>query len=80
MGITKITRNYQVTLPKDVREVSQLSVGDKVLVLAAGGKIELICMKKGIIEKAAGLWKNLDETGVEYERRLRKKWKKRKIY
>ena len=40
MGISKITRNYQVTLPKDVREVKNLRVGDKVLFAIEDDRIE----------------------------------------
>ncbi len=33
--------------------------------------------KRNSIEEAAGLWKGMKETGAEYERRLRKEWKRR---
>ena len=39
----------------------------------------LIKMDKDIIKETAGLWKYLKETGLEYERRLRKGWSKRRI-
>ena len=34
-------------------------------------------MHKKIINAAAGLWSDMKETGVEYERMVRKGWKKR---
>lgn len=77
MGISKITRNFQVTLPQDVREVKHFKIGDKVLFVVNGEKIDLVKMDKQIIQAAAGLWKDMKEDGVTYTRRLRKGWKKR---
>ncbi|HLC57645.1 MAG TPA: AbrB/MazE/SpoVT family DNA-binding domain-containing protein [Candidatus Nanoarchaeia archaeon] len=77
MGISKITRNFQVTLPKDIRELKSLEIGDKILLISQGEKIEMIKLDTGIVEKAAGLWNKEKATGLEYERRLRKTWKNR---
>ncbi|HLF54408.1 MAG TPA: AbrB/MazE/SpoVT family DNA-binding domain-containing protein [Candidatus Nanoarchaeia archaeon] len=77
MGLSKITRNFQVTLPKDVREIKGLRVGDKVLFVVEKDRVDLVKMDKGIIDAAAGLWKDAKETGLEYEKRVRKQWKKR---
>lgn len=77
MTISKITRNFQITLPKDVREFKNFKVGDKVLFVVEDERIELVKMDKKIITDAAGLWSDLEETGIEYERRVRKGWKKR---
>jgi len=77
MGISKITRSFQVTIPPDVRAKKGLKVGDKVLFMIHDHTIELEKMDDRIIEKAAGLWKDLKETGPEYTRRLRKGWQTR---
>lgn len=77
MAISKITRNFQITLPKDIREFKHFNVGDKVLFVVDDERIELVKMDKKIITDAAGLWSNMKETGIEYERRVRKGWKKR---
>lgn len=77
MGISKITRNFQVTLPKDVREFKNFRVGDKVVFVVEDDKIELLKIDKKIVEDAAGLWTDFKETGIEYERRLRSAWRKR---
>lgn len=77
MGISKITRNFQVTLPKDVRELKNLREGDKVLFVIEGERIDLVKMDKGVIKAAAGLWAGLKETGLGYEKRVRKTWRKR---
>lgn len=77
MGIAKITRNFQVTLPKDVREIEQLHEGDRVLFLVEQDKIIVKKLDEDIIKKTAGLWSGMKETGVQYTRRLRKEWVKR---
>jgi AbrB family looped-hinge helix DNA binding protein len=77
MGISKITRNYQVTLPKDVRELKNLKEGDRVIFAIEGDKIDIVKFDKATIRATAGLWKGMKETGVEYQRRLRKGWSKR---
>lgn len=77
MGISKITRNFQITLPKDIREQKNFKVGDKVLFVVEDKSVELIKMNEGAINDAAGIWGSLKESGVEYEKRMRGKWKKR---
>ena len=77
MGISKITRNYQLTLPKDIRELKNFKVGDKVLFVVEGEKIDLVKVDKSIIKNAAGLWADLKESGQEYEKKIRVGWKKR---
>ena len=77
MGISKITRNFQVTLPQDVREVKKFKVGDKVLFIINGEKVDVVKIDKNVITAAAGLWKDMKEDGLAYERRLRKEWAKR---
>jgi antitoxin PrlF len=74
MGLSKITRNFQVTLPKDVREIKNLNVGDKVLFSLEDGKIDIVKVGKNAILEVAGLWSGVKETGVEYERRVRRGW------
>lgn len=79
MGISKITRNFQVTLPKDVRELKDFKVGEKVLFLVEGNRVDIVKIDKNAVKDAAGLWEGLKETGLEYERRLRKEWGKRRV-
>ena len=77
MGISKITRNYQVTLPKDVRKVVGVKEGDEVMFIVNGSRVLLVKSKDDIIQKTAGIWKDMKETGEEYQRRLRKGWHRR---
>ena len=77
MGISKITRNWQITLPKDVRELKSLKENDSVIFAIEGKRVELVKMDKDVIKAAAGLWTESKETGLEYENKIRKGWSKR---
>jgi AbrB family looped-hinge helix DNA binding protein len=46
MEEVKVTRNYQITIPYDVREKLGIKIGDKLVVYVEGDKI--------IIQKKAG--------------------------
>lgn len=78
MGISKITRNFQVALPRDVRELKRFKVGDKVLFVVEGEHVGIIKMDKEIIGAAAGLW-DIKEDGLSYVRRIRNEWEKREV-
>ncbi|MBS3146250.1 AbrB/MazE/SpoVT family DNA-binding domain-containing protein [Candidatus Woesearchaeota archaeon] len=77
MGISKITRNWQVTLPKDVREIKDLKENDSVIFAIEGNRVEIVKMNKDIIKATAGLWTDSKEIGIKYERKIRKGWSKR---
>ena len=66
MGIVTVTRNAQVTIPKDVREALGITVGDKVTVRVEGSRV--------VLEKVAeDVW--LDCTGFlpeDFEKVLEK--------
>ena len=79
MSLSKITRNFQVTIPRDIREINDFHVGDKIIFMMDGERVEITKAKKDTIRAAAGLWSDIKETGVEYERRLRKVWGKRRV-
>jgi len=78
MGISKITRNFQLTIPKDVRSLRQFKIGDTVLFVVEGERVDLVKMGKGMVKKIAGLWSSR-ESGVEYENKLRRGWQKRRV-
>ena len=77
MGIAKITRNYQITIPKDIREIKDLKEGDSVVFTINGNNVQLVKMNKDSIRLAAGLWSKTKESGAEYEKKVRTGWKKR---
>jgi len=77
MGIAKVTRNYQVTIPKDIRRIKNIAIGDTVLFAIEGDKVDFLKMKEDVIDKAFGSWKGMKETGVDYVRKLREEWRER---
>lgn len=77
MGISKLTRNFRVTIPKDVREVKRLKQGDRVLFAIDGETVELHKIDENAISAAVGRWRNAPDAGLEYERRVRQPWAKR---
>ncbi len=77
MGLTRITRNYQITLPKDVRKIVGLKEGDEVLFIVENDKILIAKPNEDPIMAAAGIWRGIKETGAEYQKRMRGQWKKR---
>ena len=77
MGIGKITRNYQVTIPKDIRLLNDIKVGDTIFFTTDNGKINLTKVKKkSIIDNAFGILKST-ESGIKYVNKSRKEWKTR---
>lgn len=79
MGIAKVTRNYQVTIPKDIRKVHHINVGDTVLFTMEGYKVDFVKLKQEeILRDAFGSWKSeVNESSVDYVRKMRKEWRKR---
>jgi AbrB family looped-hinge helix DNA binding protein len=65
MTVVKISPKFQVVIPREVRQVLQLSPGQKVEVIAYGGRIELIPVRK--ITQMRGFLKGID-TRLERER------------
>ena len=78
MSITKVTRNYQITVPRDIREQAKISEGDKLIVTMENNEIKLKKFDEDAFEKAFGLWKNAKiKDSVKYVRDIRKGWEKR---
>ena len=78
MGIAKVTRNYQVTIPKDVRAIQEINVGDTILFAIEGDRVEVFKKKpKAALEEVAGIWKGT-EPGWKYVKRIRKESEKRR--
>ena len=58
MELVKVTRKYQVTIPKSVREELGIRVGDSLIVRVEGGRIvlePLIPRRKGVVEEMLSL-------------------------
>ena len=78
MALTKVTRNYQITLPKEMREIAHIKMGDTIIVDATE---EAITLKKRspkeILNSAFGIWKDMKEDSVTYVRKMRAESEKR---
>ncbi|MBI1968295.1 AbrB/MazE/SpoVT family DNA-binding domain-containing protein [Candidatus Woesearchaeota archaeon] len=75
MGIAKVTRNYQVTIPRDIRKVQGIEIGDTVLFAIEGNRVDFFKTSRDqILADAAGAWKGKVESGTKYVRDIRKGW------
>ena len=73
--MTKVTRKYQITIPKEVRKKVHVDVGDRLEVTE---KDEMIILKKVGKKRSltdfAGCWKGYPENPDEFMKNLRKMW------
>lgn len=76
MGIAKVTRNYQITIPKDARKVFNIKVGDTLLVTPEERSVVIKKVDENVINAAAGTWKTVKDS-VEYVRGMRAEYEKR---
>ena len=77
MGITKITRNFQITLPKDIRRYVNVQEGDEIIFSIEDKRVILSKPTKDTLIAAAGLWQDTKESGEQTQRKMRAQWKKR---
>ncbi len=61
MAVSKVTRNYQVTVPREIRELADIKVGDTLLFIKEGDDVVLRRIDKEMMGKAFGLWKKSQE-------------------
>jgi len=75
MTKVKVTRKYQVTIPKEVRRKVDVNIGDALLVREEERKI--ILEKPVDIEKLAGSWDHVESTEkfMEEVREFWRTWK-----
>lgn len=70
-----VTRNYQVTLPREIRKKTDIAIGETMLIETDGNEIVLKKMNEDPVKAAFGLWRGrIKESSVEYVRNLRKGW------
>ncbi|MBI4451375.1 AbrB/MazE/SpoVT family DNA-binding domain-containing protein [Candidatus Woesearchaeota archaeon] len=79
MGIAKVTTNYQVTIPKDIRRIKSIAIGDTVLFAIEGDKVDFLKIStEDIIDNALGGWKGaVKGSSAAYVRAMRKGWSRR---
>ena len=51
--------------------------GDEIMFHVDGNKVSFVKVDDDIIRRTAGLWKDTKESGVEFQRRIRKESEKR---
>ncbi|MBI2110568.1 AbrB/MazE/SpoVT family DNA-binding domain-containing protein [Candidatus Woesearchaeota archaeon] len=76
MSITKVTRNHQITVPRDIREQTHIEEGDTLIVTLDKDEIRLKKMEADIFLRVFGSWKSVKDS-VSYVKTLRKDWEKR---
>ena len=70
MTTTTVTRNYQITLPKDVREIGNIHICDKIIVDMKDNVIELRKFSKEQMRSCFGAWKTKEDS-VKFVRKIR---------
>lgn len=78
---TRISSKGQITLPVDVRKILRIKTGDVLTVkIAEEGAIVLkkfnseeknAVKSLEVLHKTAGIWRQMEESGEDYVRRLR---------
>lgn len=79
MSLTKVTRNYQITVPRDIREQAKIQEGDKLVITIENDEIKIKKFDEDVFKRAFGIWKNTGiNDSVKYVREIRKGWEKRR--
>ena len=73
MSLTKVTRNFQITVPRDIREQANISEGDKLVLTIENNEIKMRKIDDDSFKKAFGSWKNVKDS-AKYVRDIRKEW------
>ena len=74
--MAKVTRNFQITLPKDVRRVVDIKVGDTLLVSQREKEVVITKLDENPVDASFGIWKNVKDS-VKFVREGRAEYKKR---
>jgi len=78
MSMRKVTRNYQITVPRDIREQANIKEGDKLVVTMEKDEIKKKKFDEDVFKRAFGSWKDAGiKDSVQYVRKIRKEWEKR---
>lgn len=71
--LTKVTRNFQITIPEDVRQELRIRIGDKVAIERADFGFRLHKVEKGRLEDYLGALGTFGEKLPSNE--LQRKWR-----
>ena len=73
-----VTRNFQITLPSNIRNMFDIAIGETMIVEAKEEEIIIKKIKKDPVRAAFGAWRGrIKETGAEYVDSLRTTWDER---
>lgn len=61
MAVSRVTRNYQVTVPREIRELADIKVGDTLLFSKEGDEVVVKRVDKALLGKGFGIWKRAHE-------------------
>ena len=61
MAVSRVTRNYQVTVPREIRELAGVKVGDTLLFAREGEDVVIRKIDKDLLARGFGLWKKAKE-------------------
>lgn len=78
MATGKVTRNYQVTLPRDFRKSAGINIGDEVSFTFGKDEARMRKVREDIIEKSAGIFTSIKGDSVDYVRKIREGSEKRR--
>lgn len=73
-ALTKVTRNFQITIPEEVRQELRIKLGDSIAIERADFGFRLHKVEKGKLEDFVGVLGNFEEKLPSTE--LQKKWRK----
>ncbi len=74
MSISKVTRNFQITIPRDVRDAQNVHIGDKMIFIVKENGVDLVKLDDKALADAAGIWPDFKGSSVDYVRKMRKEW------
>ena len=72
-----VTRNFQITLPKSIRDYVGIEIGDSIIIEAKDKEIILKKADKEPIESAFGRWRWCKDS-ITFVDNLRSTWDERK--
>ena len=74
MASVQITRNYQITIGREIRRKIPVKIGERMIAEVKGDTIVLRKIKKSPIDTAFGCW-GKGKSGIETVDELRASWR-----
>lgn len=78
--MTKVTRNFQITIPAEVRDELRIELGDNIAIERADFGFRLHKIEKEKLEDFVGILGNFkDKPSTQLQKKWRKEFEKRQI-